>query len=267
MQLSNLPSEGPKNTYWRALILLAIPTIIENVLQSMVGFVDSLFISKLGLAEVAAVILQVYFAVFLAIGTASTVFVARYMGAKQMDKVKQVVSQSVLLTVTVGLFFGILSLFFTEQLLGLMGASQDVLEVGTSYFRIIATPSILISMMYTTGAILRGTGDTKTPMRVGIAMNFVHILLDYVLIFGVFFQGFGIQGAATATVLARLFGVSLLLYKLNQKKYLSFVPEAWKVKKEIISGLINILIVLSPMTKTTKGDLFFALFRCDFYYW
>lgn len=245
MPLPNLQSNRANNSYWRALILLAIPTIIENVLQSMVGFVDSLFISKLGLAEVAAVgianaILQIYFAVFLAIGTASTVFVARHMGAKQMDKVRQVVSQSIILTFTVGLLFGIISLFFSERLLSVMGANQEVLEVGTAYFRIVATPSILISMMYTAGAILRGTGDTITPMRVGIGMNFVHIILDYVLIFGVFFQGLGIKGAAIATVLARLFGVFLLLYQLYKKRYLSFDLEVWKVKKEAITGIIKL---------------------------
>ena len=95
-----------------------------------------------------------------------------------------------------------------------MGADKDVLEIGSTYFRIVATPSILISMIYTIGAILRGTGDTKTPMRIGIWMNVVHIVLDYILIFGVFFEGFGIQGAAFASVLARLFAVILLLRHL-----------------------------------------------------
>ena len=228
-----------KSSYTKSLLVLAIPAIIESLLQSMVGFVDTLFISKLGLREVAAVgvsntILQIYFAVFLALGTASTVFVSRYYGANQKEKVKTVASQSIILTLIIGGIFGIISFFFSEQLLKVMGADRDVLEIGSTYFRIVATPSILISMIYTIGAILRGTGDTKTPLRVGIQMNIVHIVLDYILIFGVFFEGFGVQGAAVASVLARLFAVILLLRHLLSKELISNKLNEWKMKINVI---------------------------------
>ncbi len=105
------------NPYSKNLFILAIPAIIESLLQSMVGFVDILFISKLGLKEVAAVgisnaILQIYFAVFLALGTASTVFVSRYLGANEKEKVKVITSHSIILTLVVGSIFGIISFFF-----------------------------------------------------------------------------------------------------------------------------------------------------------
>ena len=146
------------SSYSKGLLVLAIPAIIESLLQSMVGFVDTLFISKLGLKEVAAVgisntILQIYFAVFLALGTASTVFVSRYYGANQKEKVKTIASQSIILTLIIGGVFGVISFFFSEQLLKVMGADKDVLEIGSTYFRIVATPSILISMIFTIGAI------------------------------------------------------------------------------------------------------------------
>ena len=238
------------NPYSKSLLILAIPAIIESLLQSMVGFVDTLFISKLGLREVAAVgisntILQIYFAVFLALGTASTVFVSRYYGANQKEKVKTVASQSIILTLIVGSIFGIISFFFSEQLLKVMGADKDVLEIGSLYFRIVATPSILISMMYTIGAILRGTGDTKTPMRVGVWMNIVHIILDYILIFGVFFEGFGIQGAAFASVLARLFAVILLIRHLFIKGFIFRSLNDWKMKIEVIKDLVKLGIPAS----------------------
>ena len=148
------------NVYSKAILFLAIPSIIESLLQSMVGFVDTLFISKLGIEEVAAVgiannILQIYFAVFLAIGTASTVFVSRSFGANDKEKVKIIASQSILLTIIVGTIFGIISFFLSEALLKVMGADKDVLEMGSMYFKIVATPSILMSMMFTIGAILR----------------------------------------------------------------------------------------------------------------
>lgn len=238
------------NSYSKTLFILAIPAIIESLLQSMVGFVDTLFISKLGLNEVAAVgisntILQIYFAVFLAMGTASTVFISRYYGANQKDKVKTIATQSIILTLIVGTIFGVISFFFSEQLLKVMGADRTVLETGSMYFRIVATPSILISMMYTIGAILRGTGDTKTPMRVGIWMNIVHIVLDYFLIFGVFFEGFGIQGAAIASVIARLFGVFLLMRHLFVKGFVSHQLIEWKLRIEVIKDLVKLGIPAS----------------------
>lgn len=233
------------NPYSKTLLILAIPAIIESLLQSMVGFVDILFISKLGLKEVAAVgisnaILQNYFAVFLALGTVSTVFVSRYLGANEKEKVKVITSHSIILTLVVGSIFGIISFFFSENLLALMGAEKDVIEIGSVYFRIVATPSILISVMFTIGAILRGSGDTKTPLRIGIWMNIVHIVLDYVLIFGVFFEGLGIQGAALASVLARLFAVVLLFHHLFLKKMISKRFNDWQIKMKLMKDLINL---------------------------
>ncbi|TCJ87952.1 UNVERIFIED_ORG: putative MATE family efflux protein [Anoxybacillus amylolyticus] len=234
-----------KNAYILTFLSLAVPAIIENSLQSFVGFADTFFISKIGLEEVAAVgvanaILQIYFAVFLALSTASAIYVSRYSGANDNEKVKQVVAQSIILTIIIGSLFGIGSFLFGEPLLRLMGANNEVLEKGLVYFRIVTTPSMLISLMYTVGAILRGFGDTKTPMRVGIIVNIVHIILDYILILGVFFQGFGLVGAAIATVLARFFGVILLFYNLDKKRLITKSIEAWKVNKEVIRGLIQV---------------------------
>ncbi|WP_442600066.1 MATE family efflux transporter [Neobacillus sp. D3-1R] len=233
------------NNFSKSIIVLAIPAIIESLLQSMVGFVDTLFISKLGLKEVAAVgisnaILQIYFAVFLALGTASSVFVSRYNGVNDEKSVKVIATQSLILTVIIGGIFGAISFFFSEQLLRVMGADKEVLEVGTTYFRMVATPSILISMMYTIGAILRGSGDTKAPMRVGVQMNIVHFVLDYVLIFGVFFNGLGIEGAALASILARLFGVILLLRHLWLNDFITSNLKNWKIKINVIKDLVRI---------------------------
>ena len=126
-----------------------------------------------------------------------------------------------------------------------MGADKDVLEMGSMYFKIVATPSILMSMMFTIGAILRGSVDTKTPMRVGIWMNLVHIILDYILIFGLFFEGLGIQGAALASVLARLFGVILLLRHLWKKGFISWHLNDWKIKLGMIMDLVKLGIPAS----------------------
>ncbi len=216
-----------KNTFaTKNILLLAWPAIVESFLISIVGFVDMLFVSKLGLAEVAAVgitntIMQIYFAVFMSIATAATIFISRASGENDEAKVRNITSQALLLSLVLGLFFGAFSLFFSENILSIMGASPDVLKIGLPYFQIIAVPSLVLTLFFTAGAILRGSGDTRTPLRVGLWMNAVHIVLDYVLIFGVFFDGFGIKGAAAATLLSRLFSTVLLLWFLYNRGMVS----------------------------------------------
>ncbi|MCY9661977.1 MATE family efflux transporter [Paenibacillus chondroitinus] len=229
-----------KISFSGTLLLLAWPAIVENFLQSMVGFVDSLFISKLGLTEVATVgvtnaILQIYFAIFMSVSTAAAVFISRSIGEQDTEKTKVIISHALMLTIGIGFLFGFVSLFFAPDLLSLMGANAEVVERGSTYFRVIATPSIFMSLVFTIGSILRGTGDTKTPLRAGLWMNFIHIILDYILIFGLFFEGFGLTGAAIATVLARIIGVALLFRGMKRKNLLPpLSPRFWSIRPDLL---------------------------------
>ncbi|WP_373231849.1 MATE family efflux transporter [Cohnella sp.] len=235
-----------KTSFVVTFLVLAWPAIVENFLQSMVGFVDSLFISKLGLIEVAAVgvtnaILQIYFAVFMSVATATAVFISRSIGEQDKEKSKVIVSHALILTSCIGIIFGFLSFFFASDLLSLMGASAAVVDVGSSYFRIISIPSIFIALVFTMGAILRGTGDTKTPLHAGLWMNLIHIVLDYILIFGLFFEGFGLTGAAIATVLSRMIGVGLLLRGMNRKNLLPPLDlRLWSIQTDLFLRIVRI---------------------------
>lgn len=211
----------------KIILALAVPAMIENFLQTVVGFVDTLFVSRLGLNEVAAVgvvnaILAVYIAVFMAMGVGTSSLIARSVGAGDIEKAKAIARNSTTISALLGIVFGVVTLFFAEPLLKLMGAEPSVLAEGVIYFRIVAIPSLFISLMTVFGSILRAAGDTKTPMKVGVWMNFLHIGLDYVFIFGLFgWEGWGIAGAAWATTIARLFG-SVVLFLYIRKSKLSF---------------------------------------------
>lgn len=109
------------------ILALAVPAMIENILQTIVGFVDTLFVSQLGLNEVTAVgiantVLAVYIAIFMALGVGTSSLIARSIGAGDMDKAKSIARQSTILSGIFGLLFGLISLFFSEQLMQLMGA-------------------------------------------------------------------------------------------------------------------------------------------------
>ncbi|MCD8511065.1 MAG: MATE family efflux transporter [Bacillus sp. (in: Bacteria)] len=202
--------------------------------------------SRVGLVEVSAVgvtnaILMVYFAVFMSIGVAANIFIAKYIGANDKDKAKQVAQQSILLASFSGIIFGILTLFFAADFLRLMGAEESVISAGTLYFQIVAVPSIFIALMFVMGSILRGTGDTKTPMKVSIWINILHILLDYIFIFGFFIiPAMGIVGAAIATVVVRVVGVILLwrYLRLNQRIG-ELVKSYWTPNKQMQWDLIS----------------------------
>jgi putative MATE family efflux protein len=208
----------------KVILALAVPAMIENLLQTIVGFVDTLFVSKLGLASVTAVgvtnnILAVYMAIFMAIGVGTSALIARNVGAGKFEEAKAIAKQSTWISAIVGLLFGIVTIFFAEPLLRIMGAEPKVLAEGVIYFRIVAVPSLFISLMFIFGSILRASGDTKTPMKVSVWINLIHIVFDYILIFGVGeFKGLGIAGAAWATVLVRVLGTIALYYAIKKSK-------------------------------------------------
>ncbi|UAL46646.1 MATE family efflux transporter [Sutcliffiella horikoshii] len=223
----------------KTILLLSIPAVIDNFFQTILGFVDTLFVSQLGLIEVSAVgvtnaILAVYFAVFMSIGVAANVFIAKNTGAGNDKKAGKVAQQSILLAVIIGILFGLISLLFAESLLKLMGVSEEVLTPAASYFRIVAVPSVFISLMFVLSSILRGAGDTKSPMKISIFINLLNIALDYILIFGWFFvPALGLEGAAYATLIARLVGVAGLLWYLGRSNDMKFSLSYWRPDKEV----------------------------------
>lgn len=221
----------------KIITILAIPAVIENFFQTILGFVDTYFVSKLGLVEVSAVgvtnaVLAIYFALFMAIGVAANVRIANFIGANLPEKARHISQQSLVLAILFGLLTGVITLFFAEPLLKLMGIESNVLEAGSLYFRIVGIPSIFMSLMFVLSAILRGAGDTKTPMKISIIINIVNAVLDYVLIFGILFiPEMGIVGAALSTVFARVIGSIALIYYLNRSKVLAFRMDYWKLDK------------------------------------
>lgn len=221
----------------KLIMILAVPAVIENFFQTVLGFVDTFFVSKISLAAVSAVgvtnaILAIYFALFMAVGVAANVRIANFLGADQPEKARHISQQSIQLAVIFGLFTGIATVIFAEPLLKLMGIEADVLSQGALYFRIVGIPSIFMSLMFVLSAILRGAGDTKSPMIVSIIINFINGVLDYVLIFGfLFIPEMGIIGAALATVFARVIGSGLLFYYIYRAKVLSFRKDYWKPDK------------------------------------
>ncbi|HFI2659704.1 TPA: MATE family efflux transporter [Streptococcus suis] len=206
----------------KRIIKLALPATVENIFQTLVGFVDTLLIAQLGLVAVTAVglantILNVYLAVYIALGVAATALVSRSIGAGNKEAVAYQVRQAAVLATVFGLVFGLLSLVFGRQMLVLMGADAESLAGAQVFFYWVGGLTIFQSLMTILGTILRASGDTASPMKMSLLTNGFNVVLDYFLIFGIgSWSGLGIVGTALGTILARLLGTVLLYRKVQQ---------------------------------------------------
>ncbi|ABR49156.1 MATE efflux family protein [Alkaliphilus metalliredigens QYMF] len=231
-------------------MLLAIPAMIENILQVFIGVVDTYFVGRIGTEAIAGVgitnlTMNVYIAFFSALGIGTTAVVSRYIGAEENEKADHAVKQSIIMALVIGLMFGIINLIFSKKILLLLGAGEGVIEYALPYFLSVAVPSVFLCVNMVLASALRGTGDTKTPMQVAIISNIINAILDYILIFGIFsFSGLGILGAGLATTFSRLISVILLLKKINSKdtKINIFIFGQWKIDFIMLSTITKISI-------------------------
>ena len=209
----------------RRLIDYSLPAVFENILQTSVGFVDSVLIAKISLVAVSAVslvngVMAVYQAVFIALAVAVATVVSNAAGARASKAVSENVRQSIALSLMVGVILSLLSLVLAHPILRAMGASGDILQQGIIFFRVIAGTSVLIVLMTVLGQLIRTAGQTRTPLTINLIVNILNFCLDFILIFGLFgFPRLGILGAGIGTALSRFIAVGLLFHRLQQTSH------------------------------------------------
>jgi putative MATE family efflux protein len=204
----------------RAILLLAIPMVLEMVLESLFAVVDVFWVSRLGADAVATVgltesLLSLVFAIGLGLSLSTTAMVARRIGEKDPAGAAVAGVQAIAIGLAVSALIGIPSLFYAPDLLRLMGASQQILTVGSGYARIALGGSGAIMLLFLNNAIFRGAGDAAIAMRLLWVSNIINLVLDPCLIFGWGpFPKLGVTGAALATFTGRSIGVLYQFYRL-----------------------------------------------------
>ncbi len=204
----------------RAIVLLAIPMVLEMVMESVFALTDAFFVSRLGTDALATVglteaMITLLFAIAVGTGMATTAMVARRVGERNLAGARTAAAQSILLGLVVSAMIAVPGVVFAKDLLGLMGGSPELISSGHAYTRVLFAGSATIMLIFLLNAVFRGAGDAAIAMWVLWAANAINVVLDPCLIFGLGpFPELGVAGAATATTIGRGCGVVLQLWVL-----------------------------------------------------
>lgn len=220
--IRGVPHDYTAGSLNRAIVLLAIPMVLEMAMESIFAVVDVFWVSHLGPDAVATVGLTesmltlVYTAAMgLSIGVAAVV--ARRIGEKRPDAAAEAAVQGIAIGLVLAAIVAALGITLAPRLLALMGASPAVTALGAGYTRTMLGGSATVLLLFLINAIFRGAGDAAIAMRVLWLANAINILLGPCLIFGLGpFPRLGVTGAAVATTIGRGTGVLYQLYRLSR---------------------------------------------------
>src|SRR5580765_1172572 len=241
----------------RAILLLAIPMVLEMVLESLFAVVDVFWVGRLGAEAVATVgltesLLSLVFAIGLGLSLSTTAMVARRIGEKDPAGAAVAGVQAIAIGLAVSVLVGVPCLFFAPNLLRMMGASPQILAVGTGYARIALGGSGAIMLLFLNNAIFRGAGDAAIAMRLLWVSNIINLVLDPCLIFGLGpFPRLGVTGAALATFTGRSIGVMYQFYRLFKgterirvlaRQIRIHVEVLWRLVRVSLTGILQFAI-------------------------
>ncbi len=231
----------------RAILLLAIPMVLEMVLESLFAVVDVFWVGRLGADAVATVgltesLLSLVFAIGLGLSLSTTAMVARRIGEKDPEGAAVAGAQAIFLGFGVSVLVGVPCLIYAPELLRLMGASPAIVATGSGYARIALGGSGVLLFLFLNNAIFRGAGDAAIAMRLLWVSNIINLILDPCFIFGLGpFPKLGVTGAAVATFTGRSIGVLYQFYRLMRgTERIRILRSQLRVNWEVLLRLVRV---------------------------
>lgn len=210
--------------FYKNILTIALPIAVQNLISNSLNMVDTMMIGKLGVTEIAAVgIANQYFFFFalilFGINSGAGIFVAQFWGQKDIKNIRRMLGLCLITGASVAMIFTIGGFCFPEQILRLFLKNSHVIKLGSNYLRIVCLSYILTTISFAYAFACRSIGKAKVPMYVSIIALLSNTFLNYVLIFGNFgFSKMGVEGAAVATLVARIIELILILGAVYKEK-------------------------------------------------
>ncbi len=244
---------------FHSIVALAWPTILEQAMQVAVQYIDYAMVGSVGVAALAAVgvmgtMTWLVNSPLWALAAAFLACVARDVGAQDVPHARRTAAQAVTVSVAVGAVMTALFVSLSPRIPQIMGAAPEIRKSAALYFAIVCAPLMFRALLIVLGGVLRGAGDTRTPMLVNLGLNLLNIVLNCLLIYPardvlllghsvhVWGANLGVAGASLATALAYVSGgvsmlLSLLRHPETSPRGMRFLPD-----REILKPCVRIAI-------------------------
>ena len=233
-----------RRTLFRTLVRLSIPTMAEEILTTLLQYVDTAMVGRLGERATASVsvtttVTWLVGSLLAAVGTAVLALIAQAAGAGDRARAAKLSQQALLLAAGCGILFGGVSMALSPFIPVWMGAEPAIQKQASLYFFIISLPMVFRAANTILGAAIRATQDTKTPMLISMGANCLNAGLNYALIYS---WGLGVTGAAIATALSHVVSGSLMLLAYRRTPLLrwnwrEFAPDPVLLRQCAKTGL------------------------------
>ncbi|MDO4555347.1 MAG: MATE family efflux transporter [Lachnospiraceae bacterium] len=249
----------------KRMVALSIPTIIEQVLQTVVQYVDTAMVGRLGQQATAAVsvtttITWLVNSLMSAFGIGILAMISKASGEKNQEKIRDFSVLAGWFVAVIGMTEGIAVCFLSSYIPDWMGAAPEIRQDASLYFFIVSAPMLFRASSTIFGAAIRASGDMRTPMMINVGVNGINIVLNYILIYQ---AGLGVKGAALSSAISYVFGGSCMflafmkkfgLSKIGKSRIRKIVPQRETVKQAL--G-ISIPVVFTN-TASCMGYVVFA---------
>lgn len=238
--------------FYKNLILIAVPIMVQNLINAFVNMLDTVMIGQLGTVEIAAVGLgnQVFFLynmILFGISSGGAVFTAQYWGKGDIRGIRRATGFCLTLGLSVALLFTLLTVLAPEAVIGFYSADGAVIKAGAAYIRTLAPSFIPFSISFVFTLMMRSTERVRLPIVTTLVALTINLVLNYLLIFGKGpFPPLGVVGAAIATVIARFVEMGILVAYSYEKKY----PLAGSIRELFdfsIPFILNFLRIALPV--------------------
>lgn len=257
MAISGKQEDFTTGSMRKAIFMLAIPMILEMLMESTFALVDIVFVSQISVNAVATVgltesVITLLYAVAIGLSMSATAVVARRTGEKDKPGAAKAAVQAIFLGASVAVLIGVIGIIYPKEILGLMGAEEGLIAEGYGYTRILIGGNITIMLLFLINAVFRGAGDASVAMWTLVLSNGLNIILDPIFIFGLGpIPAYGVEGAAIATTIGRgvaVIGQFMILFfgwgriKIGIKDFVINLPVMWNLIKVSLGGIGQFLI-------------------------